>query len=81
LKVLIASACVAVIAVAGYFFVGEYQKWVVRAEAAEFASFRSECLDRLANLSKGRAGDKEFLTNCIWQGGLADSDLERAKRK
>lgn len=80
MKALIASACVAVIAMAGYFFIGEYRGSVAQAKVDKAAAFRSKCLDNLYDIA-GPNGNTTLLANCMMRGVVTDADIEQFKQR
>lgn len=78
---LVAAACIAILAVAGYFFWGEYTKGQMAERERKFALERSFCLRQLENYATRKLDDpraeemKALVEACLAKGSISASDI------
>ncbi|MGF7005795.1 hypothetical protein [Aminobacter sp. BE322] len=75
MKILVSTACIAIILAVGYYFATEWQRWRRDSEVADIQQQRRNCLQKLDEISKG--DNQTIVTNCMFKGLLSQADLDR----
>ncbi|UCI30503.1 hypothetical protein [Mesorhizobium sp. B4-1-4] len=79
LRLLVACACIAIIAGVGYYFIGEYRAYgqdeATASKQALDAALRQGCLDDLKAALQFDPAHPYTIANCLYMGALSEAEV------
>jgi hypothetical protein len=83
MRILIAAACVAIVAAVGYYFVQEYRSAKANEALASAREYKARCDETLKRVTSTSTTDADatYLANCLLNGAVTQAELDAAKKK